>query len=375
MQTAVRVSFDSAVAADRRGYDIRIGPGLLEDLPDLLREACPAHRYAVIADSRVNELYGDLVLSVLGGAGHPVDLFQFPAGEANKSRAQWARLSDELLAAGLGRDAAVVALGGGVTGDLAGFVAATFLRGIPLVQIPTSLLAMIDSSVGGKTGVDTEAGKNLIGAFHQPLLVVADTETLSTLPAEEVRSGLAEAVKHGAIADHAYFAGIAERAESLLEVESSAMTELIRRSVEIKAAVVSADEREGGLRKTLNFGHTIGHAVEALSGFRLLHGEAVSIGMVVEAALGEALGRTQSGTADRLRETLERLGLPVAIPPDQATDRIVALTRVDKKARGGRVEYALIERIGAADAGTGSFGTPVDESEVIAAVDHCRQAS
>ncbi|HUE95432.1 MAG TPA: 3-dehydroquinate synthase family protein, partial [Longimicrobiaceae bacterium] len=257
MEATVHVSFTGA-AEEARGYEVRIGSGLLARIGRCLEEFCPAHRYVMIADSRVAELYGERVLRAVQESGRPAELITFPAGESHKSRETWSELSDRMLAAGVGRDAAVLALGGGVTGDLAGFVAATYLRGLPLVQLPTTLLAMIDSSVGGKTGVDTPAGKNLIGAFLQPARVIADTDTLRTLPAREVRGGLVEAIKHGAIADAAYFDWIDAERDLLLTLDAAAMVELIRRSVEIKADVVGRDEREGGLRKVLNFGHTVG---------------------------------------------------------------------------------------------------------------------
>ncbi|HET7321601.1 MAG TPA: 3-dehydroquinate synthase [Longimicrobiaceae bacterium] len=329
-------------------YEVRIGAQLLDRLPALVAEHCPAFRYAVIADDRVAELYGTRVLTAFDGAGADASLFSFPAGERHKTRASWAALSDQMLSAGFGRDAAVVALGGGVTGDLAGFVAATYMRGLPLVQVPTTLLAMIDSSVGGKTGVDTPAGKNLVGAFLQPQLVVADPETLETLAPEQLRAGLAEAVKHGAIADAAYFDWIEASLSDLLALDPAALARLIGRSVEIKAAVVARDERESGPRKALNFGHTLGHAIEALSGFELLHGEAVAIGMVLEAKLGERIGITEPGTSERLEAVLSAAGLPTHPPSEMAPEEIVAATRSDKKARGGRVEYALLERMGEA---------------------------
>ncbi|MBA2668759.1 MAG: 3-dehydroquinate synthase, partial [Gemmatimonadetes bacterium] len=263
-----------------------------------------------------------------------------------KTRAEWIRLSDEMLSARLGRDTVVLALGGGVTGDLAGFVAATYMRGLPLVQIPTSLLAMVDSSVGGKTGVDTEAGKNLIGAFHPPVLVAADIDLLSTLPAEHLRAGLAEAVKHGAITDAGYLAEVESAASALLGGDAEALSRLVGRSVQIKADIVSRDPREGGLRKVLNFGHTLGHALETLSGYELLHGEAISIGMVLEARLGEAIGVTRSGSADRLAAVLNTIGLPVKPSGSHSPDEVIAATMLDKKGREGRVEYALISEIG-----------------------------
>jgi 3-dehydroquinate synthase len=363
-------------SADRggTGYDVLIGPGLLGELVYLLRDL-GGRRYAIIADSTTGRLFGKSVKDTLEGAGASVDLLTFTAGEPHKTRASWIDLSDRMLALKHGRDSIILALGGGVTGDLAGFVAATYMRGLPLVQLPTTLLAMIDSSVGGKTGVDTAAGKNLIGAFHQPRLVVADTDTLRSLPHSETASGMAEAVKHGAIMDEWYFDWISASLDSLLRQDAAAMAHLIRRSVEIKADVVGADEREAGLRKVLNFGHTIGHAIEARSGFSLLHGESIAIGMVVEAILGEEMGVTERGSAERLRAVLSAMGLPTGVPVGYDPASIVELTRLDKKARGGRVEYSLIQSIGAASPGTGSYGTPIDDAVVLAALHHSRTQS
>lgn len=352
-------------------YDVFIGSGVLAELPAFLGGHAPAARYAVIADSNVAELYGDRVLGILDAAGLDADLLAFPAGEANKNRESWVDLSDRMLAGRHGRDSAVLALGGGVTGDLAGFVAATYMRGLPLVQLPTTLLAMIDSSVGGKTGVDTPGGKNLIGAFLQPRFVLADIDTLRTLPLREVRAGLAEAVKHGAIADCSYFEWISASAEDLLALRPAAVAALISRSVAIKAGVVGADERENGLRKTLNFGHTVGHAVEARSAFSLLHGESIAIGMVVEAELGETHGITEPGTAVRIRELLVSLGLPVTVPAEYVPAEIIDLTRADKKARSGNVEYSLLDRLGVASVGSGKYGVAVPDEAVAAALTRC----
>jgi 3-dehydroquinate synthase len=372
MELAARVVVEpSNGEAESLRYEVRVGSELLDALPGLLRERVPAARYAVISDSNVAELYGARLLGILEKAGLRADLLVFPAGEAHKNRESWGDLSDQLLAARHGRDTAVLALGGGVTGDLAGFVAATYMRGLPLVQLPTTVLAMIDSSVGGKTGVDTPGGKNLIGAFLQPRFVLADIDTLNTLAPEEVRAGLAEAVKHGAIADREYFDWIAGSVDPLLALDPAAAVRLIGRSVEIKAAVVGADERENGLRKTLNFGHTVGHAIEARSAFSLLHGESIAIGMVVEADLGEALGITEPGTKARIREVLERLGLPVAVPAGFAPAEVIELTRADKKARAGNVEYALLERVGAASPGRGKYGVAVRDEDVEAALLRC----
>ena len=277
----------------------------------------------------------------------------------------WTGIFVNAIEAGIGRDAAVIAFGGGVPGDLGGFVAASYMRGLPLVQLPTSLLAMIDSSVGGKTGVDAPAGKNLVGAFHQPQVVVADPDLLATLPDAHVRAGLAEAVKHGAIADPEYLDWIEANAGPLLAGDPECLSRLIVRSVEIKGEIVTRDETESGPRKLLNFGHTIGHAVEALSGYSLLHGEAVAIGMVEEARIGERAGITAAGTSARLRKVLTRLGLPTSLPLEMSVEQVIDWTRTDKKSREGRVQYALIESVGVAAVGRdGRYGSAVADETV-----------
>ena len=331
-------------------YDVHVALGLLDHAGDLIRAAAPAHRYAIISDANVSPLYAHRLRDAVGAKR--AELFTIPAGETHKSREQWAQLTDALLTAGFGRDTTILALGGGVIGDLAGFVAATYMRGIPFVQLPTTLLAMIDASIGGKTGVDTAAGKNLVGAFHRPRAVIADPAVLATLPLNYLRAGIAEAVKHGAIADASYYDFIDGELPSMLARSTGdSMRALIVRSVEIKANIVLQDERESGVRRTLNFGHTLGHAIEAESGYHLLHGEAIAIGMVLEAQLGERLGVTVPGTAKRVRATLTRAGLPITMPGHLVAQRILAATRGDKKAREGVTEYALVSEIGRAIAG------------------------
>ena len=315
----------------------------------------PAHRYALITDSNVGPRYAE---TVLGGLGpDKADLLIIPAGESNKTRDTWARLTDQMLAKGYGRDSTVIALGGGVVGDLAGFVAATFMRGIPVVQVPTTLVAMVDASIGGKTGVDTYLGKNLVGVFHFPAAVLIDPQVLATLPVRELRAGFAEIVKHGVIANDAYFREVASSVRNLLDKggpESDRMLSVIVQSIEIKADIVSRDEREDGLRKTLNFGHTIGHAVELVSGFSLLHGEAVAIGMALEGRLAERIGVAQAGTAEAIIEALRTAGLPTDLPRPFEKGAVLEAMRSDKKARSGKTMFALPLRIGAmAGADTG----------------------
>ncbi len=327
-------------------YDILIGRGLLVELPTLLQQTCPAARYAVITDSHVQSLYGRQLVAQLHDAKLPADLLSFPAGEWNKTRETWAELSDWMLGHHFGRDSAVIALGGGVVGDLAGFVAATYLRGIPYVQVPTTLLAMIDSSIGGKTGVDLPAGKNLLGAFHQPRLVVADLDALRTLAPVQLAAGMAEAIKHGVIADADYFGFLEQEHRAVMARDFAALDRVVRRSVEIKAEVVAADEREAGRRAVLNFGHTMGHAIEATAKFAVLHGEAVGMGMAHEARLAEAMQIAERGMADRIERVLQQFGLPLERPETATVDDLVATMQHDKKTRDGAVRFALPEAIG-----------------------------
>ena len=279
----------------------------------------------------------------------------------------WVRLTDQMLGKGYVRDSAVIALGGGVVGDLAGFVAATFMRGIPVVQVPTTLVAMVDASIGGKTAVDTFAGKNLVGAFHPPAAVLIDPQLLATLPLKELRAGFAEIIKHGVIADEPYLFQVAGSASDLLShggSMSDMMVSLIVRSVEIKAEVVSRDEREEGLRKVLNFGHTIGHAVEMVSGYSLLHGEAVAIGMALESRLAERIGLAQTGTAATVIRTLQAAGLPTDLPKDFGPDAVIEAMRSDKKGRSGKMMFALPLRIGAMAGEDTGWTVPVGDDQL-----------
>lgn len=351
---------------DAGRYEVLVGPGLLDKLGALLteRRADHAFTYAIISDSDVAPLYAERARASLAGAAARIELFVVPAGEASKSRRQWALITDAMLARGLGRDTTVVALGGGVVCDLAGFVAATYARGVPIVHVPTSLLAMVDASIGGKTGVDTPAGKNLVGAFHWPALVVIDPNVLGTLPIAEWRAGFAEVIKHGAIASAAAFRRAAALAASLPNVSPEQLETLIAESVRIKAEIVARDERESGLRRSLNVGHTLAHAIEHATRFRVAHGEAVAIGLVLEAALGERLGVTTPGTSDELRDALATAGLPVTRPRDVSAADVLSATHSDKKSRNGQVEYALLAAIGAVDVAAGRYTRPAPDADV-----------
>ena len=345
-----------------RDYAVVVEAGSIDRVGAHARDAAPGvRRWAIVGDDTVSDLYADRVRASFAAAGLPSSVFTFSAGEANKNRSVWAEITDRLLAGGLGRDGGVVGLGGGVSGDLAGFVAATYMRGVPVLQVPTSIVAMVDSAVGGKTGVDAPAGKNLVGAFHPPVRVVVDPTTIATLPVAERIQGLAEAVKHGAIVDADYARTIGREAEDLRAGALESTTRMVERSIQVKAEVVSADEREAGLRETLNFGHTIGHALEAASGFALPHGSAVALGMVFEARLGEELGWTAEGTATELSGILERVGLPVAPAQPLDVDRILRFVRVDKKVRGGRPRIVFLRRLGQVDSHDGGWARAVEE--------------
>ena len=316
---------------------VYIEAGLLRRLGEICARYLPDRRLAVISDERVA-----LALAL------PTEAPQltFPAGEASKSRDTWARLTDALLDHGFGRDSGIVSVGGGVTGDIAGFVAATYLRGVPWLQVPTTLLAMLDAAVGGKTGLDTPRGKNLVGAFHQPAAVLMDPAVLVTLPPAEMRNGLAEAVKHAAILDPVHFSWLAAAVVPVLGREPRTIESLLRRNVGIKAEVVQRDEHETGRRAILNAGHTVGHAIEQASGYAITHGECVAIGLVLEAQIGERLGITEQGTAREIAVLLERLGLPVRMPPSIAGDMVIEAIRNDKKNRGNMIRLVLLARVG-----------------------------
>ena len=298
---------------------------------------------------------------------HTIDVFTIPAGETSKTREMWATLTDRMLISGFGRDSVIVALGGGVVGDLAGFLAATYMRGVPVVQIPTTLLAMVDAAIGGKTGIDTPAGKNLVGAFHHPAGVLIDPQLLDTLPLRELRAGIAELVKYGAIADQSYFAEVEAALPDLLSgkpANSDRLRSIIVRSVEIKVDIVSRDEREDGLRKVLNFGHTIGHAVELISGYSLLHGEAVAIGMALEGALAERIGVARPGTAGEITRVLKLAGLPTTLPASIGLDAVIEAMKSDKKRRRANTMLSVPLRIGAMAGQDSGWTVPVGDDQL-----------
>lgn len=331
-----------------RSYDVEVGAGLLGSLGQRLAALVEGRRAAIVTNDVVQALYGAAVASSLAATGFETTIVTLQDGEAHKTMASVGSIHDQLLAWGVDRGTPVVALGGGVVGDVAGFAAATLLRGMPVVHVPTTLLAQVDSSIGGKTGVNHVAGKNLIGAFHQPVLVLADVATLATLPRRELLAGVAEVVKYGVIGDADLFALLEARVDDLIAGDPDLLAHVVSRSVRQKAAVVAADEREErGARAVLNFGHTVGHAIEAVTAYRrFLHGEAVAIGMVAAARVSEAIGACEPGTAERIARLLERAGLPVEMPEELRTPGLAAAMQRDKKAAGGRVRFVAVERIG-----------------------------
>jgi len=342
-----REAMSLRVELGERSYDVVIGPGIMEEIGERCRALALGSRVLVITDEAVGRLYGGVVVKSLKSAGFDVHYAAFPAGEEHKSLETAAALYGACIDARLDRSSWLVALGGGVVGDVAGFVAATYMRGIDFVQVPTTLLAQVDSSVGGKTGVNHPKAKNLIGAFHQPRLVVADVASLVSLPGREYRSGLAEVVKAGLIRDAEFFAFLEREWLSLVRLEPQALTRAVKRSVEIKASVVQADERESGERAILNFGHTVGHALEAATQYRrFTHGEAVAVGMVVEGRLSVELNLLDEVELKRIEALLGRLGLPTN-PADVPYEAVREAMRLDKKAVQGNLRFALLDGIGA----------------------------
>lgn len=347
------------VALGTRSYPIVAGPGLLSDLGSHLREYNFYSPLAVITDETVAAIYGERVMASLQADGYACRQVTFPAGEMHKHLQTVQSLYDQLVAMRLERKSGIIALGGGVVGDVAGFVAATYLRGVPFIQAPTTLLAQVDASVGGKVGVDHPGGKNLIGAFYQPQAVLIDTETLQTLPARELLAGLAEVIKHGVIADAALFERVKERLDWLKQADQQTYKEIIPWNCQIKAHVVEQDEREAGLRAILNFGHTIGHAIESLTGYaQYLHGEAVALGMLIEAQLGEALGITPAEVVRELQAVLQAAGFPLA-KPDLSGEAMLESMFHDKKVDRGRLRFVFPTRMGEVSI------TPVEDTEAI----------
>ncbi|MCD8324215.1 MAG: 3-dehydroquinate synthase [Clostridiales bacterium] len=343
-------------------YEIEIGYGLIPVLINDIASglAGKVHKFAVVTDTNVEPLYARPVLVALREKGYQADLFVFEAGEKSKTRETKAMIEDAMLAAGYRRDCCIIAVGGGVVTDLAGFVAGTYGRGVPFINYATTVLAAADASVGGKTAVDTPLATNLIGLFNQPEKVYLDLDTWKTLPQREIRSGMAETIKHACMADEAFFSYLEEHLEEILRVEKIPCEHVAERNCQIKYHVVMQDERESGLREILNLGHTVGRAIETVSDYRLLHGEAVSIGLVAEAHLSRHLGFLSDEDVERIIALLRRAGLPVRIPDDIDREALVKKLYTDKKVRDGKLRFVVQSRIG----GIQCFGENIYATEV-----------
>ncbi len=343
----VRGMTQLTVSLGERSYPIHIGSDVL-DAPELYRPHIQGGRAAVVTNDVVAPLYLARLRSALAAAGVACVEIVLPDGEGNKDWQTLDRIADGLLAGRCDRRTPIVALGGGVIGDMAGFAAAIYQRGVPFIQVPTTLLAQVDSSVGGKTAINHVRGKNMLGAFHQPRAVITDVGTLGTLPERELKAGLAEVIKHGLILDAEFVTWLEASMERILARDAQALVHAIRRCCELKAEVVRTDEREEGLRAILNFGHTFGHAIETAMGYgSWLHGEAVAAGMVIAARLSVEAGLLARADAERVRRLIERAGLPADGPP-LAYERYMELMAVDKKAERGSIRFVLLEGIGAA---------------------------
>ncbi|KGF73160.1 3-dehydroquinate synthase [Neosynechococcus sphagnicola sy1] len=339
------------VELPQQSYEITIAPGAVDDLGSWMNRLCLGQKVLVVSNPMIFRHYGQRLMDTLTEAGFEVNSCILPAGERYKTPMSLQKIYDAALVQRLERSSTLVALGGGVIGDMTGFAAATWLRGIAVVQVPTSLLAMVDAAIGGKTGVNHPHGKNLIGAFHQPRLVVIDPQVLKTLPAREFRAGMAEVIKYGVIWDAALFAQLesSPRLDQRRYVRESLLQEILTRSCEAKAHVVSQDEKESGLRAILNYGHTIGHAVESLTGYRgVNHGEAVGIGMVAAGAIAVEMQLWSQGDHQRQLALIQKARLPTQLPPGLDRGEIVAALQTDKKVAAGRVRFVLPTQIGTA---------------------------
>ena len=335
------------VSLGDRSYPIYIGSGLISK-SKLFRPFITGQSVYIVSNTTVAPLYSKRLFETISGDAKSVHEIILPDGESYKDWATIQKIFDALLANGADRKTVIIALGGGVIGDMAGFAAASFMRGIRFIQVPTTLLAQVDSSVGGKTGINHPLGKNMIGAFHQPIAVIADLDTLKTLPPRELSAGLAEVIKHGAIADATFFDWIESHTKELLNCDLNTMSHAVVRSCEIKSSVVAADEKESGIRAILNYGHTFGHAIESGLGYgEWLHGEAVACGMVMAADLSARLGHISASDVNRIKQLVDALALP-SCAPKLGNQRFFELMQIDKKSEGGTIRYITLEKIGQA---------------------------
>lgn len=341
-------------------YEIEIGCGLLNFQSQYLNSL--ASRFAIITDDKIASLYGEKLRGCLASSGLEVHLFSFPSGEQYKTRATKEVLENQLFEKGLGRDTCVIALGGGVVTDIAGYVAATYCRGIPLVMIPTSLLGMVDASIGGKTGVNVPYGKNMLGCIYQPNKVVIDPSTLKSLPKKELANGVVEMIKHGLILDCKLFEDLDTYSNQVLALDAAVLEKAIFESCRVKKEIVEQDEKENGQRRLLNFGHTIGHAIECLTQYFISHGEAVAIGLLVESYLSVKLGILDPKSFDRIKKVLLQYGLPLQLPSRFPIQTILNAMALDKKSLKGKPRFVIIDAIGSSLAYDSRYCTHIEET-------------
>ena len=339
----VKVNLDKKCLSS---YEIRIGKDILDRMILLIAKNHKAERYAVITDDRVGRLYGKKILSSLKDIGLNAFLIEFPAGEASKNINTVMDIAGKLMESGADRETCLIALGGGVVGDVVGFVASIFMRSIPYIQIPTTLVAQVDSSIGGKTGVDLPCGKNLVGTFYQPAAVFASLSFLETLPEKEFNNGLAEIIKYGIIDDEKMFRTLEDNMDAIKSKDSKFLLTIVENCCQIKKSIVEIDEKEEGLRRILNFGHTLGHALEAISKYSITHGEGVAMGMVAAARISEKMGYLKSSEPIRIEALIRQAGLPVKIPKSLDGEKIIAQLKMDKKKKGDIVHFVLLKKIG-----------------------------
>jgi 3-dehydroquinate synthase len=343
-------------------YDIIIGKDILNEIPSDLKKKNIGNKYLIITDSNIKKLFGNKLLTLMKKAGLYANLISFKAGEQNKNLEVFKTLIEQVHSLKLDRKSAIIALGGGVVGDIAGFVATCYMRGINYIQIPTSLLAMVDSSIGGKVAVDLKTGKNIVGNFHQPKKVYIDVSLLNNLPKRELINGLSEIIKHALIRDNALFSFINNNLNKILSKDEQILIKLIKKNCEIKARIVEKDEKESNLRKLVNYGHTIGHALETLTNYKKYsHGEAIAIGMIVEGLIANKIGFLSKKELTKQNNLIKKAGLPTKIP-NINTNQLIKELKKDKKVVGGKIEFVLLKSIGTAEYSINASNTIIKES-------------
>jgi 3-dehydroquinate synthase len=339
----MKVNLDKKTSSS---YEIRIGSEILDRMALLIAKNHQAGRHIVISDANVGGLYGAELVAGLRGVGLNADLLEFPAGEAAKNINTALDVAQKLLELRADRSSMLIALGGGVVGDLVGFIASVFMRSIPYIQIPTTLMAQVDSSIGGKTAIDLPSGKNLLGTFYQPQAVFADLRYLTTLPEKEFENGLAEIIKYGIIDDEKMFCLLEDDMESVKKGDPALLLKLVETCCRIKKSIVEIDEKEQGLRRILNFGHTLGHAIEAQSDYAVAHGEGVALGMIAASRISENIGYLESAQRERIESLIGKSGLPVRLPVALSSEGISARLKMDKKKKGDVIHFVLLKKIG-----------------------------